>query len=655
MLQAEVPVLAVVKKYGSILESLIERLRNVGEESLRLLPMLVIDDEADQASVNTGNNRAAVDDDLEPEELEALDEELAPSKINGLIRELLSLAPRSTYVGYTATPFANALIDPDGYDREVGETLFPRDFVLQLPRPDGYMGTAEVFGIDGGSGRDVLRFIPEDEAAMLRPRQRELNRFNPEITPSLAHAVEDFILSGAVRLLRGQDCDPNTMLVHTSHRTEVQGLIAGFLGEHVVAVKSEWEYGTGEGGIRSRLRRRWEDDFSAGIDVELGTADNFEDLSQYLDLVINRLHVLELNSATTEELDYRKGVQLQVIAVGGNRLSRGLTLEGLTVSYFLRASGMGDTLLQMARWFGFRHGFEDLIRIHTTEDLAGWFMELSVVESDLRDELERMIQQDVSPYDQGVRIRSHSSMLLTSRLKMRHGTTIRVGYSGEHPQTIVFPLQDIGALTNNLDATRELIEAGNAVEQDSGILVRGIQLENVVGFINKFVFAEEMRAMDPRHLSTWLERRGQSGDLVDWTVYVDGRAGSPLGSLGLGEFTVGMVKRTKLAGTNSIGILIDPKHEAIDLEGGADQFRRGNSYDAGAMRRARPRNQGLLMIYPISPDSRPDQRPGNRIPLFGQDDEKPECVIGFGLSLPFVEDDTATEYVVGNRWAGDAR
>jgi hypothetical protein len=116
-----------------------------------------------------------------------------------------------------------------------------------------------------------------------------------------------------------------------------------------------------------------------------------------------------------------------------------------------------------------------------------------------------------------------------------------------------------------------------------------------------------------------------------------------------------MVKRTKLAGTNSIGILIDPKHEAIDLEGGADQFRRGNSYDAGAMRRARPRNQGLLMIYPISPDSRPDQRPGNRIPLFGQDDEKPECVIGFGLSLPFVEDDTATEYVVGNRWAGDAR
>lgn len=655
MLQGEVPILAVVKKHKDILRSLIDHLAEAGADALKHLPMLVIDDEADQASVNTGDNRPLADADLDPAEVEEEDEDTAPSRINALIRELLALVPRRAYVGYTATPFANALIAPLESDREVGATLFPRDFILQLPRPDGYTGTAELFGTDGGPGRDVLRFIPDDEAASLRPGLRERARFRPVVTASLARAVEDFLLAGAVRLFRGQTGDANTMLVHTTHYTDAQGRIVEVLRAHVDALRGEWQFGAGAGGVRQRLADRWSTDFRSGVDVSEGRPASYQELGPFLDEVIARLSVVELNSATSDELDYRRGGQLQVIAVGGNRLSRGLTLEGLTVSYFIRASGMCDTLLQMARWYGYRHGFEDLMKIHTTRDLAGWFAELALVERDLRDELDRMNQQGLTPLEQGVRIRSHSSMLLTSRLKMRNGTRIRVGYSGQHPQTIVFPFHDLDAMEANLGGLRALVGTGSSSRRGGGLLLEDVSIDDIVRFIGGFRLAPETRTIVKGHLCAWLERRARSGDLVDWSVYIDGREDGALGALRLGEEELGLVQRSRLSGTNSVGTLLDPKHEAVDLEADAEAFRRGRTYDSGAMRRARPRNRGLLLVYPISPDSAPANDGGNRVPLYTEGDARPEVIVGFGLSLPVVVDDTATDFVVGERWAEDTR
>lgn len=653
MLQGDVPILVVVKKHKDILESFIARLRNAGKDALRHLPMLVIDDESDQASVNTGENRAAADCDLDAEELEETEAEAEPSRINALIRDLLNVCPRRAYVGYTASPFANVLISPDDFDREVGATLFPKDFILQLPRPQGYTGTAELFGTDGSAGRNVLRFVPDDEAKSLRPTRAGRLRFNPSLTPSLARATEDFILAGAVRLFRGQAGKANTMLVHTTHYTDAQARIADALRQHVEALQGEWQFGGPEAPIRARLRERWENDYRSGVDKSDGLPASFNNLTNGVDKVLERLHVLELNSASAEELDYRRGGALQVIAVGGNRLSRGLTLEGLTVSYFLRASGMCDTLLQMARWYGYRHGFEDLMRIHTTQDLASWFAELALVERDLRDELDRMNLQGLTPREQGVRIRSHSSMLLTSRLKMKNGTAIRVGYSGDHPQIIVFPLEDTDALNRNVDLARDLLADTEVTLSGAGILASGISVEQIARFIERYEYSDETRALDPRHLAAWLRRRADHGELVEWTIYVDGRADAALGAITLGGHPIGMVQRTRLQGTSSVGTLIDPKHEGVDL-GDIERFRRGQSYDSGAMRAARPRHQGLLLLYPISPASTPDKK-GSRAPLYPEESARPECVLGFGLSLPHVSDDSATQYVVGTRWAGDTR
>lgn len=650
MLQGDVPMLAVVKKHGGILRTLIDGLGAAGTDALAHIPTLVIDDEADQASVNTGDNRPPADADLEPDELEAVDEETAPSRINALIRELLSALPRRAYVAYTATPFANVLVDLTP-DREVGAGLFPKDFVLQLPRPNGYTGTEELFGTAGGAGRDVLRVIPDEEAAQLRPSGRKKGRFRPSMTPSLARAIEDFLLAGAVRALRGDGDAPNTMLVHTTHLTVGQGLLTDVLREHLRAIRGEWEYGA-QSELRSRLAARWTTDFSRALDNPGAPTPSFADLVPHLEGVIGRVQILELNSLTGEELDYRGGRQLQVIAVGGNRLSRGLTLEGLTVSYFLRASSMCDTLLQMARWYGYRRGYEDLMRLHTTADLASWFTELATVEAELRDEIVRMNEQDRRPVDMGVRVRSHSSMLVTSRLKMKYGTTIQVGYSGEHPQTIVFPLHDHALLARNAGRAADLLGAGAPSAVGAGVLVQGVPAEAVAGFVSSYEIAPETRSFDPDHLSAWIRRRADEGDLVEWAVYLDGRDDRSLGTATFGAHTVGMVQRTRLLGTSSIGTLIDPRHEGVDLPEGPEPFRRGRSFDAAAMRAARPRHRGLVLLYPISPASRPDgAKPGNRVPLYDEGVGRPEVVLGVALSLPVVGDDTATEYVVGRRWS----
>ncbi len=160
--------LAVVKKNTHILRKLIEFLGAAGA-LVEDLPALIIDDEADQASINTRGNRAP--DPALDEEEDASDQASAPSPTNKLIRTLLGLLPRVSYVAYTATPFANIFINPQALDREAGEDLFPRDFALQLPKPEGYTGTEELFGVSA-QGRDVLRAVPDDDVRLLRSTRR---------------------------------------------------------------------------------------------------------------------------------------------------------------------------------------------------------------------------------------------------------------------------------------------------------------------------------------------------------------------------------------------------------------------------------------------------------------------------------------------------
>lgn len=250
----------------------------------------------------------------------------------------------------------------------------------------------------------MLREVPDSEVALLRGPGRnrrggEIRIPEPRIPPSLVAAIDDFLIAGAIRLHRGLEQIPHTMLVHVSHRIPDQHRIALAVHAHLGEIRNEAQFT--RSAFEGRLNLAWDRNRDG-----ITNPPTPEELVLRGFQVLERLEVLELNSEAGEELDYEGRPDRHVIAVGGNRLSRGLTLEGLTVSYFLRTTSMCDTLLQMARWYGFRTGYEDLIRIWTTPGIARWFGELALVEQSLRDAINAMNRAGRRPDQVALRLRA---------------------------------------------------------------------------------------------------------------------------------------------------------------------------------------------------------------------------------------------------------
>jgi hypothetical protein len=609
-------VLVVAKKITPILKRISHWLGKL-EGRLGEVPLLLIDDEADQASINTRGNRrdASLDEESAP------DEDTAPSLTNALIRDILNKCPRATYVAYTATPFANILIDPDADDSLVGKDLFPKDFVIQLPRPDGYTGTEELFGV-GAQGRDVLRSIDETEVRALKPKQRKRGEavvaHGPlDLPHSLSDALLTFAVAGAIRLLRGQVGQPHTMLVHVSQMQRDQLRIGAAIEEQV---RAWFQHEKAEPGVlRQMLKSALSSLGAAGLPV----ADNL-----VLDEAVTnlaRLKVVVLNSTTGTELDYEQNPAQQLVAVGGNRLSRGLTLEGLTIAYFLRTTSLADSLLQMARWYGFRTGYDDLIRIWTTEGIAEWFVELALVEESLRNSITALNQAGRRPDQMAIRMRAHSNLLLTSKVKSKMLTQDARSWSGENPQTILFPLNNGDALARNLELASDLLHFHPPTQEAyGGAIARDLPAEDVALFLRRYEGHPNSIAFQGAEIAAWIMERAAAGELLNWTVFVANPQRDRQVLLGGRPF--GLVHRSPQA-AESIGILIDPRHEGVDLHGGPENYRSGSGFSAKAMREDRPPTQGLLLLYPLDPE-----------PLHAPT----RAVLGVALSLPRTSDEGRT-------------
>ncbi|CAN7440213.1 Z1 domain-containing protein [Phenylobacterium sp. LjRoot164] len=620
--------LLVVKKNVAILEKLNAWLTAAGPR-LAAIPTLVIDDEADQASINTRGNRPedpAVDEDDEP--VSVRPGRNGPSATNALIRGTLSLLPKSTYVAYTATPFANILIDPQATDRRVGKDLFPSDFALQLARPEGYTGTEELFGVSA-QGRDVLRPVPDADVGLLRRTRARRSAavtasVAQELLPeSLSDAFLTFCLAGSIREQRPELAGrPHTMLVHVSARTDDQARIAGAIREQ----RDIWREAVLQGHDLSPM-------FGDVLDRHLAGVESPADRASLIDgalRVMRTLEVLELNSVTGENLEYESRPGRHLVAVGGNRLSRGLTLEGLTVSYFLRTATMADTLLQMARWYGFRTGYEDLIRVWTTDGIAQWFTELALVEQSLRDALRALARAGRRPDEMAIRLRAHSGLLLTARNKASMADEVQESWSGEHPQTVMLPLQDAPRLTYNRQlADGFLGSIGPGGATTGGWLIRDIPPEVICEFLRRYRTHDDVVAFRGDPLADWIMGRVAADELTDWSVFL---AGAQQGAkVELGGMTTGLVTR-KATSSQGIGILIDPRHEGVDLPGGPEAFvRASGNFDTEAMRAARPPTQGLLLIYPLNPEP---------LGVIATD-----TVIGLALSLPRTSDGAGSAIV----------
>ena len=340
------PVLVVIKKNKRILENLEKWLTefNAGPGKKIDIPVLVIDDEADSASVNT---RPITED---------------PTEINRRIRSLLGLFTRSSYVGFTATPFANVFIDPDTDDDMLGSDLFPRDFIYSLESPTNYFGPQAIFGEEPTA--NVLREI--DDAELMFPEGHKSSLLVPSLPASLLAAARAFLLCTTIRDLRGEGATHRSMLVNVSRFTAVQDQVAALLHTWLSQAQQDIRNYSQLGHGRPCGTRRLPNCTARGKKNTSSTEFDWETVQKALLTGVLPMTIQAVNQRTgAASLDYAKHREngLRVIAVGGNSLSRGLTLEGLSTSYFFRNSQMYDTLLQMGRWFGYRDGYQDLCRV----------------------------------------------------------------------------------------------------------------------------------------------------------------------------------------------------------------------------------------------------------------------------------------------------
>lgn len=628
-LQGSQPVLIVVKKNGAVLRRLLRWLDEAPTEVRHALPFLLVDDEADQASVDTRGSYQAEGDGPDP------DYE-PPSVINGLIRDLLGKFERRAYIAYTATPFANILIPHDTTDPRVGNDLYPKDFIVDLAKPAGYFGAEEFFGRmdsatgDNVGGLDVIREVTDEDIVALEQGL---------LPPSLEAALLDFVLSGAARSQRDQGSAPATMLIHTSQLIAPQTQLRLLVAERFSELRDDWRYQR-EHGIRAQLFRRWDTEFRPVIrTAHLDRDVAFEAIEPHVGPFLEAVQVREVNSSTGEVLDYEREPSLKAIAIGGNRLSRGLTLEGLLVSYFIRPSATYDTLMQMGRWFGFRGGYEDLTRIWTTAELTGWFSDLAFVEHRLREDIGVYESQGLTPLEVGMRIWQHPTMQVTSPLKRRFasGTRIAQSYALGLEQTFKFPLRRLNDLAVQAESNRlSVIELTSGLGTPSAIDAKGpmwtgVTPESILRFFHGYQIDEETRSISLLLISAYIERLVVAGELTRWTVAVRGRGTRDLKlgttDWGLPSGPLSQISRSRLGQTDSVGVIVDPEDESVGL----------TTNNRGRDARAeRPPEEGLLLLYPISRYSGFDLKEGgNRRRLFADPDGAlARDLVGMAISFP---------------------
>ena len=484
------PVVVVIKKNVSTLQQIFSWLKDfnlsVGENQIANAPMLFIDDEADNASVNT--NKIDLD----------------PTKTNKLIREILALFTKNCYVGYTATPFANIFINPDSYgDKETLEDLFPKDFIYCLDAPNSYFGAEKIFIDETGADR-FLREITDAEDIL--PLQHKKDISFSELPPSLKKAIRTFLLTRAIRNVRGQSHKHCSMLINASRFVAVQKSIRVLVNDYVKlladAIRTNYAMPESRALLNSHMG-----DLKAVFDDEFPIInEKWSEVCAELDAAAQSVRLFVVNSSKSDEaLDYnaydKKGEALTAIAIGGLSLSRGLTIEGLSVSYMYRNTKMYDTLLQMGRWFGYRLGYEDICRVYLSPESIGWYEHIAIATEELRDRVKQMRQYGKSPKDFGLLVQSHpDALLVTASNKMRHAEerTFKVSYDGRLIETFV--LSDD---TFVHDQNRELLvnfyndlnQGGNknkrfydGVEKDECAVWRGIDADIVDEFVQKFAW-----------------------------------------------------------------------------------------------------------------------------------------------------------------------
>ncbi|WP_157722900.1 Z1 domain-containing protein, partial [Stenotrophomonas pictorum] len=648
--------------------------------------------EADNASVDTA-------DDVMDEATELPDQEHDPTVINKLIRRILHSFSRSAYVGYTATPFANIFIHERGETKTEGADLFPSAFIQNLAAPSNYVGPSVVFGHPSPEGRtkklplvkEVEDFQSKDGHTDWMPVKHRNGHVpvwsaTEQLPPSLRAAIDSFVLACAARVLRGQVNMHSSMLVHVTRFNQVQQYVKADVENYVKSLRQRIGRRMGHEEILERFRVIWELDFlpathevrAAGLgDIPL---DDFswDEVLKALPDVLEDIDVRMINGTAKDALDYEENKEkgLKVIAIGGDKLARGLTLEGLCTSYFLRASKMYDTLMQMGRWFGYRPGYLDLCRLYTSPDLVEWFQHISDAAAELREEFDLMANSGATPREFGLKVQSHPELMVTSQIKMRSAKTLLLSYSGQLMQTISFSKGDA---QKNMAATRRFIgNLGDPQERNkfgnsfgeisnswSGHLWSNVSVQAVVDFLADYRTNSNAHRVNSAVLAEFIQKMSMLGELTSWNVAVLGKqSGTPiLLSPGIEINKISRGAELFDGGRFAIGVLSDPKDETIGLnhqqweaalqstiemwesKKEAKSTERPTTPGGPAIRKVRglgalgvppEPDRGLLLLYAVDPQFEKNTSDGL------------SDVIGFAISFPGSKADARVEYKVNN-------
>ena len=684
--------LVVIKKNKSILENLIlwlNQLKREGEGKLDNFPVLVIDDEADNASVNSG-----------PEE--------DPKTINRLIRVMLELFGQKTFVGYTATPYANLFIPDEwafrgkalinGQEFEVGPDLFPRDFIVNLMPGTNYMGAEVVFGrlaLDNDDreleGLDVFHPITDnlppgdddyDGGAYIPLKQGPSDPIPDGIPESLKEAVRNFVLVVATREARGQGKKHDSMLVHVSYRVAWIDGISMLVDDYFQLIRQHVR--VGDRVMLADLKNQYESEFLSKTDA-IKASLNYDDAGIVSTPWSNVL--LALQSAV-DKIEVRavhatrRGVQmppsdllyedhldsgLHVIAVGGGKLSRGLTLEGLSVSYFLRTTRMYDSLMQMGRWFGYRMGYADLCRIYTTPTLYNQFRHITMATEEIRKGFDEMFHQGLRPVDVQLKVRTdpNRELLITATNRMRNAERALVTFGGKTLQTYRF-LLDPKIQLSNATLVGKFINSMAFDEKKEGKKLAFVSSKvdslKVISLLEEWKFQDDLDLEFRAALEYWRKQIVENIGLETCSVAIPVNSNNVIGVVagrvlsnphngivsnrtdvqvyhigGSAGLKLKSFYRSLAPDKTLVSLETTRNHAIMDASQRRVDLRISSTLRGDELKKAvfdGRRNSGpLLVLMPL--DSRVDDRLSSDVPLFG-----------LGLILPSVDNELPIEYMV---------
>lgn len=573
------PIVAVVKKNSSVLRNLSQWLAAKaitlpdGRRVIREKSLLLIDDEADNASINTSKTTSTA--------------------INKHIRDILRLFDKSAYVGYTATPFANIFINLEEDD------LFPRDFIINIPAPSNYIGPDKIFGFEPLADDEESDFVLpivrriDDYQDFVPNGHKKDDPLPTQLPESLKRALKSFILTCSIRRLRGQSDVHNSMLIHVSRYVDWQNQITRLVDIVFQSYMDAIEMNDPK--IFSEIKDLFENDFqneksfvntskeilSSGF-IEKDPAirvHTWEEVKTNLWPAVSKIEVREINGGSGDALNYFDHPNgLSIIAIGGDKLSRGLTLEGLCVSYYLRASRMYDTLMQMGRWFGYRSGYTDLCRLFTSRELNEWFCHITNASEELRREFDYMADTArATPEQYALKVRTHPGVLqISASNKIRNAVPIEISWVGRLVESYEFQTKPEIVLSN-LESTKNLIKnlSSHGEKVGENYLWRDVEAGKIKEFLLGFKLSESLKAADPLNLVQFIDLQTRNNELTDWTVALMSKKSAD-NSFTLknqeNNFSVGQYLRMRDEKSSNSEIyylkkshLISPGHEFIDL------------------------------------------------------------------------------------------